>query len=176
MENRQTTSRAWLWVGVYALLVLGTQSYVPLLSDFLEARGWFQALLTGSHLLAGLVLLWFFYFYWRIRAPAAYTLLAVLVLLFLAAFVRIGQTADHFHFLEHGLMFFLVWRAVRFKHSGLVWLGRTFLLCLLFAGMDEGLQGLLPNREAEWKDLWTNIFGLYLAAGLLLLAAHYKKA
>src|SRR3989338_6703838 len=56
----------------------------------------------------------------------------------------------------------------------------TIFLCFLVAVGDEAIQGLLPNREAEWNDFWANVFAYYLAAGLVGIVEyfrpHYGKA
>lgn len=160
----------------YLGLVLASLFYVPWLNTFLEKGQAFGWVLFGSYASSGLFLFFLFYFWFQIRSPTAYWMLISLVLLFFAAFSRISEFMDRLHFLEHSLVYIFIYRVLWFRNRGLVLVGRSFILCLCFAALDEGLQGFFPGREASWNDFWTDVFSYYLTAGLVAIAHKYRRA
>lgn len=173
---RLSPKQAWSLAAGYMILVLSASLYIPWLNAFLEKEHAFGTLLFFSYFLAGLVLLALFYFRFRIREGAAYGMLGGVVILFLGAFSRINAPTDRLHFLEHTLVYVFLYLSLHFNSRGLVLIGRVFLLCLLFAALDEGVQAFFPGRDASFSDFWTNVFSYYLAAGLVSIVHAYRRA
>lgn len=161
---------AWRLAVTYVALVYAGLYFTPFISSFLKARGELASFINWIYIGAGLVLFFVFYFKLGIRNAGAYGILAFLMILFFAAFSRMEVSTDRLHFLEHGLVTVLVTLALSFSSSGIVLIGRTILFCSLIGLFDEGIQGLLPNRQADWNDVWSNIFAYYLAAGVVAVA------
>lgn len=160
----------------YVSLVYIGLYFTPAISRYFIEKDELSAFIGWTYAAAGLLLFVFLYFKLVIRKPEAYGIIAGLIILFFAAFSRMEVSTDRLHFLEHGLIYLLVYLALRFSKEGIVLVGRAILLCMLIGLVDEAIQGLLPNREAEWSDLWANIFGYYLAAGLIGVASKYRRS
>lgn len=167
--------KAWRVLLIYVGLVFGGLYFTPFMSDFLIAKGELGDLISWVYWTAGVFLVGILYFKFRINQIEAYGMVVGLIILFLAAFERLEVSTDRFHFLEHGLIFVFVYMALQFSNRGVILFGRALLLCLLIAFADESIQGILPNREAEWKDIWTNLFSYYLAAGLVAIVHQYRR-
>lgn len=168
--------KAYTLAIAYLSVVLAGLFYVPWLKAYVAKQEGVSGVLFGSYLLAGLVLFFLFYVRFQVRSPVAYGMLIGLVLLFFAAFSRVGEFMDRLHFLEHGLGYVFIYRALWFRNRGLVLVGRSFILSLCLAALDEGLQSFFPGREASWGDFWTDVFSYYLAAGLVAIAHKYRRA
>ncbi|MDO8527126.1 MAG: VanZ family protein [Deltaproteobacteria bacterium] len=169
-----TKQGAWRLVLVYVAFVYVGLYFTPFISDYLKEREALGRFIDWIYVAAGLSLFLFLYFHWKIRVAEAYGMLLFLAIFFLAAFSRMEVSTDRLHFLEHGLVYVLVYTALHFSNSGIVLVGRAILLCALIALVDEGIQGLLPNRQADWHDVWTNIFSYYLAAGMVAVVENTK--
>ncbi|MBI5298984.1 MAG: VanZ family protein [Deltaproteobacteria bacterium] len=169
-----TRRKAWGFVGAYVALVYAGLYFTPFLGLYLSKRNALGSFVGWTYALSALFLIYFLYFKLKIRKAEAYGLLLGLGILFQGAIQRMEETLDRLHFLEYGLLYLLIYLAFRFSSDGIVLIGRTIILCSLFALGDEGLQGLLPNRMAEWHDVLINISACYLAAGVVFVACKYR--
>lgn len=169
-----TRRKAWGFVGAYVALIHSGLYFTPFIGLYLSKRNALGSFIGWIYVFSGLFLIWFFYFKLKIRKAEAYGLLIGLGMLCQGAIQRMEETLDRLHFLEYGLLYLLVYLAFRFSSNGIVLMGRAILLCSLFALVDEGIQGLLPNRVAEWHDVLINIFACYLAAGVVAIACKYR--
>lgn len=167
--------RAWRVLLIYVGLVYIGLFFTPFINDFLVARGELGDFINWVYWISGVILVGILYLKFRINQMEAYGMVMALIILFLAAFGQMEISADRFHFLEHGLIYVFVYMALQFSNQGVVLIGRSILLCLLLAFADETIQGILPNREAEWRDIWTNLFSYYLAAGLVAIVHLYRR-
>ncbi|OGQ44634.1 MAG: hypothetical protein A3H42_06375 [Deltaproteobacteria bacterium RIFCSPLOWO2_02_FULL_46_8] len=171
-----TRRKAWGFVGAYVALIYTGLYFTPFIGHYLSKRNALGSFIGWTYALSGLFLVYFFYFKLKIRKAEAYGLLLGLGILCQGAMQRMEETLDRLHFLEYGLLYFLVYLAFRFSSDGIVLIGRAILLCSLLALVDEGLQGLLPNRMAEWHDVLINISACYLAAGVVAVACKYRSS
>ncbi|OGQ05668.1 MAG: hypothetical protein A3F82_04860 [Deltaproteobacteria bacterium RIFCSPLOWO2_12_FULL_44_12] len=175
-----TPKKAWTLAAGYIGLIYVGLYFTPFLSTFLKERELLVSFINYSYLLAGAFLFSILYFIFKIRKPESYGMIGVLLIFLIAAIIRMELSTDRLHFLEHGLVYILIYLALRFTNSGMQLVGRSIFLCFLVALGDEAIQGLLPNREAEWNDFWANVFAYYLAAGLVGIVEyfrpHYGKA
>lgn len=163
---------AWKWVLLYTAAVFLSLPFTRRLMDALESRG-LQGLLSFSILfgLLALVVLFFRFFKGHNERPRKMGLTARFFFLF-AAFVAAmacmtSFTVERIHFFEYGFLAFLCLDAAgrrkrrgfrRFLHAGAAAVAVGFL--------DEAIQGLLPNRYYDTRDLLLNL----TASGLVLLA------
>ena len=74
---------------------------------------------------------------------------------------------ERIHFSEYGLLAFLTFRLLRhWKRSRWVY-GWTLVGACLIGFLDELVQGLLPNRVYDLRDIWMN--GLASSIGLIVV-------
>lgn len=162
---------AWKWVLLYTAAVFLSLPFTRSLMDALESRG-LQGLLSFSILfgLLALVVLFFRFFKSHNEQSRKMNLTGRFWVLF-AAFVAAmacmtSVTVERIHFFEYGLLAFLCFDAAgrrrrkgfrRFLHAGAAAVAVGFL--------DEAIQGLLPNRYYDSRDLLLNL----TASGLVLL-------
>jgi len=68
------------------------------------------------------------------------------------------------HFIEYGLLTFLLYDVLRGRISGRALYPATLLIVALLGSIDEGIQYFVPGRSFDLADLLSNVY-----AGLLML-------
>ena len=137
--------------------------------DFLRARGELRLAVLMIFVAAGAVVAW------RVVSarPGWRELVAVALCgaLYVVVLSRLERHEERLHFLEYGLFAGLVEAALR--ERGLKWSGPVAVLVTLCAGwIDEGIQGLVPGRIYDLRDV-----GFNFTAGLLaVLAVTLRRA
>ena len=116
----------------------------------------------GYIILIGLYISSIVYIYYRYKNIIV---LGIILLLSVAIFKIIPLPIERVHFIEYGILGWIVWWAV----------GNTknrFLLAIVYilaiSVLDEIIQKILPNRVFDIRDIWMNISGGCI--GLLLRA------
>jgi len=93
--------------------------------------------------------------------------LAAVALLVVILTFNMNRPEEKLHLLLFGIWGFFTLR--------LFGLGYALLICLSVAGLDEGLQHLVPDRVADWRDVGMNAGSA--AAGVILgWAATFRHA
>lgn len=131
--------------------------------DFLRARGELRLAVLLIFALAGALA------GWRVlrSKPGWKEIVAVLLsgALYVLVLSRLERQEERLHFLEYGLFAGLVEAALR--ERGLKGSGPIAVLVTLAAGwIDEGIQGLVPERIYDLRDVGFNV-----VAGLLAVLA-----
>lgn len=136
----------WTVVVLYTLIILATLPFVRNVWDWVgESRGYILliSLYCGA---AGFI-------YIRYKNIL---FLGLIFLISLAIFKLIPLPIERIHFIEYGVLGWLVWRAAGEKKWGFVIaLGYIVVISVL----DEVIQGILPNRFYDIRDIWMNIVG-----------------
>ncbi|VAX31137.1 hypothetical protein MNBD_NITROSPIRAE01-1056 [hydrothermal vent metagenome] len=137
-------------------------------------RGWQQFLRKqlGSDFGLSINLLLFFAalftVFWIIKKTTKiYLLLSIIVLGALLFFVaQMNLPAERIHFLQYGILGYLIARAVKPRFLGIS--GFIFVLVLGSAiGLgDELIQWVLPSRVFDWWDVSYNMIGTAIGATL----------
>ena len=148
----------------YVMLLLGSAYFVPFLWFFVEKHVFWSNLLP--EILAGL----FFILPTRIllRAPSRIPSFMASGALFFYAMTRVQRAVEQIHFIEYGLLTFFFFRFL--KHS----LKSPWNYAGSVAGafgvgvVDELIQGLLPNRFFDPRDIWINLWSA--ALGMMVIA------
>jgi hypothetical protein len=96
-------------------------------------------------------------------ALAAFAVMYYILLQYLCRY-----PGDRVHFLEYGLLAYLLRRAFRFDFSSAKSYALSFLIGGGFGAVDEGIQYVLSNRVFEVRDILINVIAA--ALGLLVVA------
>ena len=158
---------AWITLVVYTILLYAT---LTLTNDLYRATfDWLgkSTVSQGIYAIAGLIALALLIFVWRRLpgTPSAYATLGIIGLLTYYAMSLEYIPANRIHFFQYCPLAILGLEALRFRvpdRNVYLW---TFLLVSLIGVGDEFLQGLLPDRYFDTKDVVLNSL-----AGLLALA------
>lgn len=153
-EKRLWIAAATCLAAIYAAIFFARQ-----IVDFLRARGELRWVVLGVFAAAAAIVLWRVLRSgpgWReIAAVGACGVLYALVL------SRLERHEERLHLLEYGLFAGLVEAALRERGSR--WAGAIAIVVTLAAGwLDEGIQGLVPGRIYDLRDV-----GFNLTAGIL---------
>ena len=157
---------AWITLGVYTLLLYAT---LTLTNDLYRATfDWLgkSAVSRGIYAVAALIAVALLVFVWRRlpRTPATYATLVSIGLLTYYTMSLEYIPANRIHFFQYCPLAILGLEALRFRvRDRNVYLWALLLVSLIGVG-DEFLQGLLPGRHFDTKDVVVNAL-----AGLLAL-------
>ena len=131
---------------LYTLLILATLPLARTVWDWIGAE-WGYVVLLGLYCgAAG-------FMYSRYRNIL---ILALMVLVSLAIFKIIPLPIERIHFIEYGILGWLVWRASGKGKRGFA-LSMGYILAI--SVLDEVIQGILPNRVYDIRDIWMNVTG-----------------
>ena len=155
---------------VYTLLIFAFLPVFPTLWNTLSL--FFPGLLKGVvYALVPLLVILFFIFFLFVkknRDPIFYVWSAVFLFSYgPLVYYYCEYPAERFHLAEYGLLVILThWcLKVRLKSSWIFFI--VILYALLIGLIDEIIQGILPNRVYEFKDVTINWASSFLALGLL---------
>lgn len=135
-----SNNKKWWIVFGYTILILATLPWARQLWDFVGNRNGFFALIGLYVCSAGLL-------YIRIRSIIFIGLFSIIAV---AIFRLIPLPIERIHFIEYGLLGWLSYWAG----------GKKALIYVIAIGIiDELIQGILPNRYFDMRDIIMNIIG-----------------
>ena len=167
--ERVSFKRDRFLLALYLLFLFGTTPLMPQLWSWAaswmgrgrrflpEASGGLSFLLVFATLLRGAK-----------RFPLKLLMFALVGGLFFFSMDRVGRPVEKIHFTEYGWLSFFIFRVLRHCQPSLRRYGGAFAGVCLIGLLDECLQGFLPNRVFDLRDLWFNAlagtFGLVIVA------------
>lgn len=169
-ESAMAFLSTWKWVLLYTVAIFLSLPFTRRFMDGLEAQD-LQGLLSLSILFCLMALAALFVRFLKRkdglpRQPGLTIGLLVLSAAFLAAMVWMTSvTIERIHFFEYGLLAFLCLLAAGRRHQGFRRFFHAGAAALAIGFLDEVVQGLLPTRYYDSRDLLLNM----TASGLVLL-------
>ena len=170
-EMKAEKIRDWCVLIFYTLFIYISLPFMPRLwANFRRYAGgftdYFAAFILG--LIAILIISYLIATRKDIRS---FIWLAILIFVYGFALSRLELPVERVHFIEYGILSFMVFRALRHDIKGIniyLW-SAIIVFCLGF--IDEGIQYILPSRVYDTRDVVVNgiagILGL-LTVGLCL--------
>lgn len=161
---------AWLWVALCALAIFFVVPFARAIQAFTTKHfgaAFFIILLLAVVAVTFLVVLYVLIFCLKIRIASQYIwLVAGAALYFYIGLTRIKNPFEGAHYLEYGLLGFLLFRAWRFSipDGSVYW--AAFFSGALVGIIDEIVQWITPDRYWDMADVGMNA----LAVGLILIA------
>ena len=158
-------------LGIYLIFLFGTIPVMPYLWEWITRLGkWHRLIPEGIGIFLILLMLRAL-----IRQKSSHILLAcfffsLLTVVFVFSMDRVRRPVEKIHFSEYSLLSFLLFRFLRHwksKRSAYAW---TLLGVCLIGFLDESVQGLVPNRVYDPRDLWFNgVAGVFGLVAVILL-------
>ena len=135
-----SNTNRWILRIVYTLIVLVALPWVRAIWNFIGDK-------TGAVIIillyAGSVIGYYLY----TRKILFIICLSILIALI---FIWVPLPVERIHFIEYGIMGWLAYRAGGKK---------AFIYVIAVGIIDEIIQGILPNRIYDMRDIWMNIIG-----------------
>ncbi|MBW1913162.1 MAG: VanZ family protein, partial [Deltaproteobacteria bacterium] len=162
--------RRWIITFVFTLLIFASLPIFPTIWYFFSRL--FPDILKGvtSAITPLFVFLFFAYFIFIKRKKDSLFYLWSAVFLFSywpLVYFYCEFPAERLHMAEYGLLVIFVYRALKVRIKT-VWIYLPIILYTFFVGLlDEIIQGILPNRVYEFKDITINWASSFLATCLL---------
>jgi VanZ family protein len=90
--------------------------------------------------------------------------------------VTIQYPEEKIHFIEYGILAYLVFRPIHMDIQKPAAYGYAFILITIFGWIDEGIQHLLPNRYYQTEDVILNSISGGLGLLWIFIAKKEQKA
>jgi len=144
----------WLAPLVLTLWLWGSVPFGRAISDWLRDHGLLQTCIGA----AGIILILAFVFFVRRRTPLLsglrWAMLMGLFSLTVLLMMTVVQTPEErVHFLQIGLLAFLIWRALPQTCGALGW---VVLAGILAGAVEEAIQIMVPGRVCDGRDIGMN--------------------
>ncbi len=172
---RNSLKLRWAWALGWLLSIYASLPFVRPIATFLRERNLLR--LTLGFIFLIIVFIAFRWLYQRYRSIDVLSVLCIIMILLAygISIVSIPLPEERFHFIQYGVLVFLVFQALRLSvNPPLVYL-LAFLLTSLAGWGDEGIQYLLPDRYYELKDVGLNCLSALLGLGVTYVGERIKK-
>jgi len=183
MGNASCFIHRWKWVGLYTSVIYGTIYLLPWISRSMKQHGMGWVIRYGPVVLlaaiSGLLL-------HRLLKEGGKWRKGLLLLSGTAAMyafliVVLAETAvERAHLIEYGLLGFLVLRAMEGRHDKVRLHLFTVVVVLVIGFVDEVIQGFLPGRIYDPKDVLINtvsgVLGLCMVGIFQATSKPFRKA
>jgi hypothetical protein len=154
----------WLFVFGWVALIYATLPVMPLVSRLLREVIPFtpvvNTLLIG--ILAGILWRGF-----RNARPSSVAALFCIAGIYLYFIMTMRITEEKIHFIQYGVLGYLLYEALRSRLQGWRLYAGAFVLTSVLGAIDEGLQYILPGRYYQLEDIFLNILSGALALALI---------
>ena len=159
---------SWALVVIWTTIIFLTLPYAPIWRDWITDN--FSGYAIPVSVVVILLVIAGFTIGNIIKRKAgikSYFFFIITIALYVYSLSRIEILVEQVHFLEYGLLAYLIIRALRIESRD-VWQYLNAVLLVSFIGvLDEYVQGLLVNRVCELRDIQINII-----SGLLAMIWH----
>ena len=176
MPGSSSFYHRWKWVFLYSLFLYSTIYFVPATLKFIHKleMGW--AVRYGP----GVVLFFLCCFllhrllcqHVRYRKLSLGLLGGVGILYGFLIFQLSSQPVERFHLLEYGFLGFLIFRAITGRYKATRVILYSLIMLLVIGFLDEVIQGILPERYYDMRDVRVNL----IAGGLVVLLLAFFQA
>jgi len=154
--KKNLREKYWFYVFTWVTLLYSTLYVVRPICEFLKKVTPFNFLSDMGMILLLVILVVLFFKKVRIKKPSTYFLLLFTLMIYGYAIATIKYPEEKLHFVEYGILGFLIFRAFRLDYNALKSYLFAFILTSLFGWGDEGIQYLLPNRYYQIDDVILN--------------------
>jgi len=167
---RKKASFAWLWVALCTLAIFLVVPLARAIQKFVSTRWgrpFFGYAVLAATFLAFCAIVYVLVFRLKIRSPSNYLWLAAVAGLYVYFTLQLWRAPEEaVHFLEYGLLGFLLFRALSLTIRDKTIYPTAFLIGSLIGIIDEILQWMMPGRYWDFRDAGLNA----LATGLFQVA------
>lgn len=162
------SARRWTLVLCYLVLMYVSTAIISIWG-ILDNQRAAQAVFLAVYILAGIALIAIGLRRFGIKNDYAWLYLGIIVALLLLACQNLSEARDRLHFLEYGLLWVLVYRAVKESANRFTAYGIALIATCCFGIIDELFQSMYPHGFFDLSDVMNNTFAGYLAAGVILV-------
>lgn len=169
--------RLWLWTLAVVTAIYSTLGLASTLAGHLRTQGLLETLFLVCFILVGAVIL---VYGLKVRPGG----LEIGVMLGVAAvyiliFVRMGTPEERTHLIEYGVLSVFIYEALKERASQGRRVPTPPLLAVVAASLigliDELIQGFLPNRVYDPRDILFNVLAAVMAVAASMALAYARR-
>jgi len=167
--------KCWSYVLIWIFCIYSTLYIVRPLCTFLKENTPFNVIVNVGCFLILALLFNHLIQNGKIKRGTTYSLFFLSILLYAIGFLILEYPEERIHFIEYGMLAFLIFRALIIDTRVLLAYTSAFILTSLIGWGDEGIQYLLPNRYYQLNDVLLNSVGGALGLFLTYIFAREKQ-
>ncbi len=175
LSNISEKNKYWISAGCLLLVIFSTLYIVRPICTYLKCFSYFPLLMNLMMIVFLSLSVYYFVSRNSIKLMTTYYLLLLIIGFYIYSILQIKQPEEKLHFIEYGLLAFLVYKALSFDFSMRSSFGFAFLITLFWGWCDEGIQHILPNRVYDIKDVRLNGMSGLLGLCLTYIFERDKK-
>lgn len=155
-------------VAIYAFLPFSAEILLSLIKQDL-----ISTIVTTIYIFAGVAALWIMLVVYQIRDIAAYILMSMLALIVVYFMSGLSIQQERIHFIQYAaLTMGILWCFEEQRAKKKTWIISIFMSS--FAGfIDECIQGFVPNRYFDMRDVGLNVLASIVGAGFYAILKSY---
>ncbi len=130
-------------------------------------------IVTTFYIFAAAAALWFMLIVNRIRDIAAYILMSMLALVVVYFMSGLEVPQERIHFIQYAVLTMaILWCLVGNRFKKTRWIV-AIALSSLAGYIDECIQGIVPNRYFDMRDVGLNVLASFVGAGFFAILKSY---
>ncbi|MBI3616750.1 MAG: VanZ family protein [Candidatus Omnitrophica bacterium] len=165
--KRQLRRKYWVWALGWTLTIYATLYLVRPVCEFLKKTVPFDLAVNIVFAACLSVTMVIFFRKYKMTDGFGYVLLLLILSGYAYGLATIPHPEEKIHFIEYGILAYLVFRALRLDHGAWAAYVGALALTAALGWVDEGIQHLLPKRYYQTSDVVLNAVSGLL--GLLLV-------
>ena len=166
----------WMLAVAWTGLIYSTLYIVRPICEFLKQYAGFSFFVNAGIIFFGISTVLVFVKTKRVCRRATYALLLLVMAVYSLGMAWLSIPEERLHFVEYGILVFLVYRALILDLKGWPVYLLAFLTTSLIGLGDEGIQYLLPNRHYQFKDVCLNSVSAALGLAFVYVLCRDHKA
>ncbi|MFC1570510.1 VanZ family protein [Candidatus Omnitrophota bacterium] len=151
----------WTIISAYILLVYATLSVVSVMWEQIDGLlgGKGPVVVMLLVLLAAILVLVHMVFVKKEKGAKEYLLFLLFLWVYLALWKIAKMPAEKVHLIEYSILGVMVYNALKIDIDSYKWKLYIFggVFCIVIALIDEVIQGILPNRVFDFRDIFINV-------------------
>ncbi|MBF0385073.1 MAG: VanZ family protein [Candidatus Omnitrophica bacterium] len=168
--------KRWIAALAWVFLIFSTLYVVRPVCDYLSARIPLGIVVNFTTIFSFLLFLFIAAKKFRIRKVSSFLALFFVFCAYIYGLKLLVLPAERVHFIEYGILALLLFRALAADLTLGKSFASAFVLTSLIGWADELVQGLLPNRYYELKDVCLNSISGLLALLSVWVFCREKEA
>jgi hypothetical protein len=178
MAGTASRRTAWLRVALFTIVIYATLPVAPLIWRVFARRvgDAAEVFVLGGLLVSSIALVMVGARHAGALPVARIASLVAICSVYVAIIATVELTpAEKLHFLYYGMLALLVYQALEIDLAGAGLVIATIGIVALIGFGDEVIQGIVPRRVFEWKDVALNAVSGGLATGLILVFRRHER-
>lgn len=160
---------------LYLGAIYATLGVARVVTEHLRASGYLRLAVAAGFAIAAVTAVWAVVRDPLNRTPKVASALVGAAALYAAVVLPMQSPEEKLHFVQYGLVALLAWAAAPARVTGVLRPVFAALFTLAAGWVDEGIQGILPSRYYDLRDVAFNFAAGVMAVCVLEIIRHIRR-